>query len=127
MEKETTPCEAAKTQPNASTKPKRPPYKLEEAISALLEQGRKGMNQHDAGRIYGDTCLNTTISTLSNCKGIKFKRDREPIKTKTGVVKKYTRYWLLSKSDIKKARTLLKHLRAKRGAAKASKHLPIEG
>ena len=44
----------------------------------LLERRSTGLNELEALGLYGETCLHSTISTLSNGHGMTFKRKREP-------------------------------------------------
>lgn len=61
------------------------------ALSYLIDGS---MNKLDALRLYGDTCLNTTISELSNYQGFRFIRKSEVHINRAGDRTYFTRYWL---------------------------------
>lgn len=97
--------------------PKRAPYKIELCLVELLEHGEAGLIELEALQAYGETCLHTTISTLSNAHGLTFKRSSHQHRSKRGPIAIFTRYSLADDEQIKKAQKLLKHYRTKRGLA----------
>jgi len=94
---------------------KRPPYKLEISLLLFLRLGKEGMNQPEANRAYGETCLHTTVSTLQNDYGIGLFRRSEPWKHRYGGSTHFTRYWLADGKAEPLAISLLNKLRQKRG------------
>ena len=54
----------------------------------------RSMNRLEALSLYGDTCLNTTVSTLSKEHGFKFTKRLEPHTNQAGGLVHFTRYWL---------------------------------
>ncbi len=60
------------------------------------------MNKLEALSLYGDTCLNTTISVLSNNLGFRFIRKNEVHRHRGGGKTYFTRYWLV-KEDRERA------------------------
>lgn len=55
----------------------------------------------EAFRLYGETCLHSTISTLSNQKGIRFERKLEKHRHKGGGYTHFTRYKLIEEDRSK--------------------------
>ena len=78
----------------AQNNPIRPPEKSEVAIECFLMQS---MNTLEANKLYFDTCLHTTVSSLEKC-GLQFSRFSEKRINRQGRTTKYTRYSLLSSS-----------------------------
>jgi len=70
----------------------------------LLERKSAGLNELEAFRLYGETCLHSTISSLDNGHGIAFKRKREPHEHRGGGKTHFMRYWL---ADEARARILV--------------------
>ena len=101
-----------KTQANNSAKRT---SKIELCLIELLERGESGLIALEALEAYGDTCLHSTISTLSNDHGLTFKRSRHRHKSERGHTTIFVRYSLANDEQVKKAQTLLKHYRAMRG------------
>jgi hypothetical protein len=77
------------------TSKKTPKYiiSLNHFDSRMLE----GMNELEALGLYNETCLHSTVSTLSNQHGITFKRKLEPHKHRNGGKTYFMRYWLISR------------------------------
>ena len=76
---------------------KRTPRKTPKYIICLkyfLANQADGLNELDALRLYGETCLHSTVSTLSNNHGISFKRKFEPHRHQGGGRTHFMRYWL---------------------------------
>jgi len=96
---------------------KRAPYKIELCLMELLARKDSGLIELEALQAYGETCLHTTISTLSNDHGLAFKRDGHKHASKHGLVVRFTRYILANDEQVDKAKALLKHYRVKRGLA----------
>jgi len=65
----------------------------------------------EAFKLYGETCLHSTISTLANKKGVRFHRKSEPHKHQNGGVTHFTRYTLFDE-DREKAKALIKPFEA---------------
>ena len=94
---------------------KKPPTKLELCLIELLSCGANGLTELEALSVYGETSLHSTISTLSNSKGLVFKRESQPHTHQHGRKVFFTRYWLLDDKEIAKARSLLGMYEVKRG------------
>lgn len=60
-------------------------------LTHLLEGPLNGL---EALSLYGDTCLNTTISTLKHHHGMSFKKVLEPHNNRAGGTVFFMRYWL---------------------------------
>ncbi len=71
--------------------------KIPKTIMALSYLIDGSMNKLEALSLYGDTCLNTTISELSNYQGFKFIRTSEVHYRKGGGRTHFTRYRLAEK------------------------------
>ena len=65
----------------------------------------------EAFRLYGETCLHSTISTLSNKKGIRFHRKSEAHINRSGGISYFTRYTIF-KEDKGKAYAMIKLYKA---------------
>lgn len=104
---------AAPYEATSSTPPPRIPTKAELCLVLILRAGDKGINKHEAQRDYGDTCLNTTISELSNGHGLIINRVREKHHHRYGGTVIFMRY-SLPPISIEKAIALLKKLRGAR-------------
>lgn len=90
----------------------KPPTKNEVALSHLLDQS---LNTFEANRLYGDTCLHSTISLFENSYGFSFRRSPERIANRVGTKVTVTRYRLMTDHE-QKAKNLVRQLREKRGA-----------
>jgi hypothetical protein len=88
--------------------------KIEFLLEALLIKGKAGLNKIEALRMYGETCLNTEISKLSNKFGIQFKRKLEPYIHQHGGTTHLMRYTLVDETTIERVIKLLKNYRDKR-------------
>jgi hypothetical protein len=64
---------------------KRAPYKIELCSVELLERGESGLIELEAFQAYGETCLHTTVSKLSNAHGLTFKRSSHQHRSKRGL------------------------------------------
>ncbi len=58
----------------------------------------RSMNRLEALSLYGDTCLNTTVSSLVNDHGISFVKKMEPYINQAGGTVHFTRYRLADES-----------------------------
>ena len=76
------------------------------ALSYLIDGS---MNKLDALRLYGDTCLNTTISELSNYQGFRFIRKNEVHINKAGGRTHFTRYWLAEEDKARAIKMIYKY------------------
>lgn len=74
------------------TSNKTPKYII--CLQYFLARQADGLNELDALRLYNETCLHSTVSTLSNKHGISFKRKFEPHKHRNGGTTHFMRYWL---------------------------------
>lgn len=74
------------------TPKKTPKYII--CLEHLLARQADGLNELDALKLYGETCLHSTISTLSNNHGISFNRKLEPHKHRNRDTTHFMRYWL---------------------------------
>lgn len=90
------------TPTGSSPKKKTPKYII--ALQHLLERADAGMNELEALRLYGETCLHSTISTLSNGHGIPFTRVFERHCHRRGGITHFKRYRI---ADRKKALKLV--------------------
>lgn len=70
------------------------------SLEHFLARQAEGLNQLDALSLYKETCLHSTVSTLSNNHGIDFKRKLEPHKHSGGGTTHFMRYWL---NDVSRA------------------------
>ena len=111
------PSSVINQQINTSKKKIKAPLKIELCLVELLKRGDKGLVELEALNAYGETCLHSTISTLANDKGLKFKRQTEShIHQHRGKVY-FTRYSLLDDKETEKAQMLLNDYECKRGVA----------
>ncbi|MFW8589878.1 hypothetical protein ACOI22_03650 [Glaciecola sp. 2405UD65-10] len=94
---------------------KRPPFKLEISLLLFLRLGKEGMNGPEAYQAYGESCLNTTVSTLQNERGICFCRRSEQWTHRHNGKTHFHRYWLADGKAELMAISLLNELRNKRG------------
>lgn len=76
-------------------------------ILALTYFVQNSMNRLDALNLYGDTCLNTTVSALVKEHGFTFIKKMEPHLNQTGGSVRFTRYWLADESK-ERAHQLIK-------------------
>jgi len=67
-------------------------------ILALTYFVQDSMNRLDALNLYGDTCLNTTVSALTKEHGFTFIKKKEPHLNQSGGTVRFTRYWLVDES-----------------------------
>jgi len=79
-------------------KNKTPKYIL--CLEYFISRQADGLNELDALKLYGETCLHSTVSTLSNNHGISFTRKFEPHKHRNGGKTRFKRYWL---NDVNRA------------------------
>ena len=101
----------------ANNTAKRAPYKIELCLMELLARRESGLIELEALQAYGETCLHTTISTLSNAHALTFERGSHQHRSKRGPIAIFTRYSLVNDEQSDKAKALLKHYRTKRGLA----------
>lgn len=104
---------------NQSTK-KHHPFKIELALNSILHAGPKGITQPEAQATYRESCLHTTISALRHSKGIEFISHPDQDTVVYYNQKPFSRYWLASDEDRKKALKLLNAYRANRGLPKVN-------
>ncbi len=76
------------------------------ALSYLIDGS---MNKLDALRLYGDTCLNSTISELSNYQGFRFIRKNEVHFINGGGRTYFKRYWLAKQDRERAIKMVYKH------------------
>lgn len=107
------------TNTDQSTK-KHHPLKIELALNSILHAGPKGITQPEAQATYRESCLHTTISALRHSKGIEFISHSDQDTVVYYNQKPFSRYWLASDEDRKKALKLLNAYRANRGLPKAN-------
>ena len=84
----------------------RPLPKFIITLELMISRGDIGLNQLEAFRIYGETCLHSTVSTLANNHGMGFSRTREPHKHRNGRNVHFMRYRL---DSLDNALTLINH------------------
>lgn len=75
--------------------PKRDHQIIPKHIIALSHLIERPMNALEALNLYGDTCLNSTISDLTHKHGYLFQRRMEPHQNRAGGLSHFTRYWLV--------------------------------
>lgn len=68
-------------------------------LKCLLDRGDGGMIELEAFREYGETCLHSTISYLSNNLMISFKRTLEPHEHQHGGITRFMRYSLIRREQ----------------------------
>lgn len=68
-------------------------------ILALTHFVNHSMIQLEALNLYGDTCLNTTVSALTHNHGLTFIKKSEPHRNKSGGTVHFMRYWLSDDSQ----------------------------
>lgn len=73
----------------------------------LYHLTRQSLTQLEALRLYGETCLHSTISDLYNNHGLIFKRRTEPHRHQHGGLAHFTRY-TLERDSMEAAHALLK-------------------
>jgi hypothetical protein len=100
---------------NFSTKPTRPPFKIEISLQFFIERKQQGMITLEANALYGDTALHSTVSDATNKHGVKFKHQPESIRNRSGGISRFTRYSLLTDDDILRAQKLVNRYRDHRG------------
>lgn len=116
MKKVATPEEAAhKAELDTTRKPARGPFKMEVSATLFIERGTHGLNCLEANNEYGDTCLHPSVSKLTHHHGIRFKHQSERITNRAGLTSRFTRYSLLSETDVLRAKKLINHFRSRRG------------
>jgi len=93
----------------------RPPLKIELCLTIFLEKERHGLNQLEAFKAYGETCLHSTVSSLYNRHGINLIRNTEQHIHQRGDRTHFVRYALVESKSIDKAIALLIKMREKRG------------
>jgi len=97
MKKFSMPLTAGPTTPNITqadiAKRKQVP-KYIICAKCFLDHTSGGLNELDALREYGDTCLHSTVSYLANNHGIAFNRKWEPHEHQHGGQTQFKRYWL---------------------------------
>lgn len=67
-------------------------------IVSLTHFINRSMNRLEALSLYGDTCLNTTVSALKKEHGVTFIKKVEPHINQAGGTVRFTRYWLAEES-----------------------------
>lgn len=102
-----------------STK-KHQPYKIELALNSILHNGPRGITQPEAQIAYRESCLHTTISALRHSKDIEFVSHPDQDTVVYYNQKPFSRYWLASDEDRKKALKMLNAYRANRGLGKVN-------
>lgn len=79
------------------------PTKILRVLHGLVE--RNSLTRLDAWRLYGDACLNTTVSTIQQRFGITVARELIQVEGRFGTAR-VARYWL-SPSEKARARRIL--------------------
>ncbi|MBU2883011.1 hypothetical protein KO525_18660 [Psychrosphaera sp. B3R10] len=90
------------------------PTKQELCLRELISRGKRGMFQLEALSSYGETCLNSTISTLANEHGLIVRRVPHYHKNQHGGKTRFTRYSLVHPASIVKAQSMIEHYKAER-------------
>lgn len=93
----------------------RPQTKREAYLEALLVVGDKGLNTFQANKVYGDTCLHSSVSELRNCLSMDISDTWESVPCRTGQMVRVKRYWLTNDRAVEHAQKLVDRLRIKRG------------
>jgi hypothetical protein len=87
----------------------RAPFKIELCIDELLLRSSEGLIELEALQAYGETCLHSSVSTLSNKHDLIINRKTEPHQHRRGGITHFTRYSLVDEDSIKKAHNILAH------------------
>ena len=96
----------------------KPPTKNEVFLITLYRAGGNGLNQPEAYRAYGESCLHTSISWAANTRGLVIERTTEPHDSPVGTRTHFTRYTLANETEQAKALAIINAYRAARGAVK---------
>ncbi|MAC45539.1 MAG: hypothetical protein CMI12_01620 [Oceanospirillum sp.] len=104
-----------KQQQAASAKATNRKGKTPKKIIALQHLMERSLNQLEALPLYGETCLHSTISTLSNDHDIDFDRVREQHQHQGGGITHFMRYTLTDDSR-SQAQALVNHYIGKEAA-----------
>lgn len=94
--------------------PKAKSRKLTKQMTCLSHLLVASLNKLDALRLYGETCLNTTISQLGK-KGYDFTRKREPHINRVGDTVRFMRY-TLTPTSAQRAKKELSAFTSNKGA-----------
>lgn len=97
------PAKAIKSPENRQRKGQPKPTKIDRMLALLFSGAR--LNTFEAGRI-GDSCLNSTISTLYRGYGLEFDREWEEVPNNFGGVTRVKVYRLADSSKERAARIL---------------------
>jgi len=103
-----------------SIRPK-PVSKLERVLLLLLERKSAGLFALEAIQLCGDTCLNSTVSTLANKYHLEIEREPHYHQRENGQAVRFTRYAIKRKDQRIKAAQALRVL-SKRRQAKGGDH-----
>jgi hypothetical protein len=95
--------------------PKRKESKIQVALGSLVARGEHGLTQPEAYKIYHESCLHSTISSLRHCHGINIKGVPSSVKNEYGG-KPFNRYWIAYGGDRERAQQILLSMATKRGA-----------
>jgi hypothetical protein len=95
--------------------PKRKESKIEVALGSLIATGEHGLTQPEAYKIYHESFLHSTISTLRHYYRINIKSAPSSVKNEYGC-KPFNRYWIAYGEDRERAQEVLIKMVTKRGA-----------
>lgn len=114
MKNNDTPKDAAIQFDTGENTPKRPPFKIEKALSLFITQGKNGVTAPEAHAVYQESCLHTTVSTLRKEHAIEFGQQLDKARPYR---KPFMRYWLIDAAAVDLAFKLLNKKRSKRNVA----------
>jgi|GEM_PF-5097486 len=109
--------------PNSGIKSSRtrPASKLERVLLLLIERKNAGLFALEAIQLCGDTCLNSTVSTLANKYHLEIEREPHYHQREDGEAVRFTRYAIKRKEQRIKALQALRVL-SKRRSRKGGGH-----
>ena len=98
------------------------PRKCELSLFTVLSSGKSGVIQPEAARVYGESCLHSSISTMRNEYGLIILGKPEKYQHRHGGHTHFHRYRFASYQAGLKGLEVLNHLRKRRGRAPLALH-----
>lgn len=95
----------------------KPPTKNEAFLLTLYQAGTDGLTQPEAYRVYGESCLHSSISWAANVRCLVIRRETEPHISPVGTRTHFTRYTLANDLEFTKALAIINAYRAARGVS----------
>lgn len=102
----------------------KPQTKMEAFLVAIYEAGERGINQPEANKLYGESCLHSSISWATNHWGLVIDRQLEPYRTRVGSTTHFMRYALLDPDSRKRALDRIMKYKSVRGAMPIPTEIP---